>query len=199
MPLHSPLLTFGYAAGKVYTQRRRHSSPLRSGEYFGPYKYPPDCSFSLHTPFSCPFYFLSCFLCSFCRSTPLDRPTWLPRSPPKPNDSDPVPPRWRHHPLRKIHIGSFPERPSGSITSRYSTARSSPNAVSPLLMHSSTSSSKTVAGRHYVRPLFQEWPRSMGVPLQSAFQGQHHRLRSGQVGRVWCPGHQPDLLPDGWR
>ena len=43
--------------------------------------------------------------------------------------------------------------------SRYSTARSSQNVVSPPPMRSSTSPSRTAAGRHYVRLLFPKWPR----------------------------------------
>ena len=155
MSLRNPLPTFRYAAAKVSTSLRKHYSPLRrSGEYFGLYKYPHGYSFSLYTPFCCPYSFLPHFICSFCRSAPLDRPPWLLGSPPQPNGSDPAPPRGRHHPLRKIHIDSFSERASKSITSHYSTARLSRNAISPLLKHSSTSPSRTVAGRHFVRPLF---------------------------------------------
>ena len=135
---------------------------LRSGEYFEPYKYPHDLSFSLHTPFCCPFLFLSCFCCYFCISAPLDQPPWLPGSPLQPNNSDPAPPHGWRHPFQKIHIGSFSERPSISITSRYSTARSSRSVVSLPPTCSSTSLSRTSAGRHFVHPLFLEWPRSCG-------------------------------------
>ena len=124
------------------------------------------------------------FCCYFYRFSPLDRLPWLPRSQPQPNNSDPAPPRGRHHPLRKIHIDSFPRRSSGSITSLYSTAHSSRNVDFPPQMGSSTSLSRTVAGRRFVLPRSRSGLGSARVLLQFAFQGRHHCLRSGLVGRV---------------
>ena len=113
-------------------------------------------------PLYCPFFFLSRLFCYFYRSTPLDRPPWLPVSQPQPNDSDPTLPRKLRHPLWKINMGSFPGRLSGSITSRCSIARSSQNVVSPPPMRSSTSLSRTVASIRFAHPLCLEWPRSCG-------------------------------------
>ena len=185
MRLLSPLPTFGYATTKVSTPLRRHSSSLqralrRCEEPFVAAKSPsslrkalrPDevanilgpiniCvanHFSLHPPFFYPFCFLSRFLCVFLQICPLYRPPCLLGSPPQPNGNDLAPPHGRNHPLQKIHIDSFPGRPSRSIISRYSIARSSWSAVFPHPMCSSTSPSRTTDGRPYVRLLFPEWP-----------------------------------------
>ena len=105
---------------------------------------------------------LSPFFFFFCRTLTLDRQPWLHRSRSRPKDSDPAPPRRRHHPLQKIHMGSFPERPSGSIISPYSTACLSQNKVFPPSMRSSTSLSRTAVGRHSVHRLSPEYPRLCG-------------------------------------
>ena len=61
----SPFFHLLYVTTKSSMLLRRHSSPLhralRRDEYFGPYKYLHDCSFSLHTTFCCHFLFLSRF------------------------------------------------------------------------------------------------------------------------------------------
>ena len=61
----SPFFHLLYVIAKSSMLLRRHSSllhrALRRDEYFGPYKYLHDCSFSLHTTFCCHFLFLSCF------------------------------------------------------------------------------------------------------------------------------------------
>ena len=129
---------------------------------FFSYKYPSAFSFFPLNKFWLPSPLPLSFFYCVCRSIPLDRPPWRPRSRSGPKDSDPAPPRGRHYLLRKIHTNSFPRRPSGSITIRCSTTRFSRNAVSPPSMHSSTSLSRTVAGRRFRHPLLLKWPRSCG-------------------------------------
>ena len=147
--------------------------------------------------FGLPFPSISLVFVRVFRSLTLDRPPWLHGSLSRPKDSDPAPPRGWHHLLQKIHTGSFPGRPSGSITSPCSTTCLSQNKVSPPPMRSLTSLSRTMASRHFVLPCPRSSPGCAGVPLKFAFQSQHHCFRSRQVGRVLCPGHLPDLPPVG--
>ena len=63
---------------------------------------------------------------------------------------------------QRILIGSFLEKPSESTMSHYSTSHLFRNEVFQPLTHSSTSSSRTAAGKHSMHPLSLEWPRLCG-------------------------------------
>ena len=107
-------------------------------------------------------FLLSLLFSLLVETLTLNLPQWLHESRSWQKDSDPVPPRGRLHPLRRIPIGSFLRRQSESTMSPYSTAHLSRNEVFQPLMHSSTSSSRTMAGRHSVDPLSLEWPQLCG-------------------------------------
>ena len=157
-----------------------------AGVDFFVYKYPNGFSFFPPHVLAALSSFSLVFYC-VCRSLPIDRPPWLPGSRSHPKDSDLDPPRRRYHPLRKIHTGSFPGRLSGSITSPCSTVCLSQNEVSPPPMCSSTSLSRTAAGRRSMSPLSLEWPRSCGSSTQICLSRSAPPSSSGASGSSLVP------------